>query len=292
MPQWQGKSKGTSTGYRIFVFLIKTFGTGGAYLLLRFVSLYYFFFSPATSKSILALYKNILKFSTLKSLSLLYKNYYTLGQTLIDKVALMSGAATNFMFNFDGEENLREMISLKKGGLLLSGHLGNWEAAGQLLKRLETRINIVMYDGEDANIKKYLEEVTGAKTFKIIYIKNDLSHIFQINEALSSNEIVCMHADRFLEGNKTITTNFFGKPAKFPEGPFLLASRLKVPVAYVYAFKETSKHYHFYSTEIKFFDNKNKDTMQSIAQDYSNSLESMTRMYPEQWFNYYDFWKA
>lgn len=44
MSQWQGKSKGTSAGYRIFVFLIRTTGKKGAYLLLFPVVFYYFLF--------------------------------------------------------------------------------------------------------------------------------------------------------------------------------------------------------------------------------------------------------
>jgi len=292
MPQWEGKSKGTSTGYKIFVFLIKNIGIGGAYLLLRFVSLYYFLFSSSTSKPILSFYRNMLKFSKSKSLKLLYLNYFKLGQTLIDKVALMSGARTNFTFDFDGEQHLREMIAKGSGGLLLSGHLGSWEAAGHLLKRLNTRINIVMYDGEDANIKQYMDAITGEKSFNIIYVRGDLEHIFKINQALSNNEIVCMHADRFLSGNKTIIADFLGMPAKFPEGPFLLAQRLKVPVVYVYAFKETNTHYHFYSTGIKNFDSQKGDTVQIILNDYVKSLETMVHKYPEQWFNYYNFWKS
>jgi predicted LPLAT superfamily acyltransferase len=215
-----------------------------------------------------------------------------LGQTLIDKVALMSGADTNFTFTFEGEENLKEMVKQRKGGLLLSGHLGNWEAAGHLLKRLNTRINVVMYDGEDEEIKKYVNEITSNKSFNIIFVREDLSHIYEITEVLNNNEIVCIHADRFLPGNKTITANFFNHPARFPEGPFLLALRLNVPVVYVYAFKETSSHYHFFSTELKNFDRKNGDSVQMVADDYATHLEMMTRKYPEQWFNYYDFWKA
>ncbi len=292
MARWQGKSKGTSAGYRIFVFLIKTTGLQGAYLLLRFVTLYYFFFSPATSKHILNLYKNILKFNNTKALTGLYNNYYNLGQALIDKVAIMSGATTNFTFQFEGEEHLHQMIAGKKGGLLLSGHLGNWEAAGHLLKRLKTRIHIVMFDGEDARIKQYMENVTGPKTFNIILVKNDLSHIYKINEALTLNEVVCMHADRFLPGNKTLTTEFFGMPAQFPEGPFLLALKLKAPVAFVYAFKEGSRHYHLYSTQVTTYDSRQGDTMQGILNAYSASMEKMTRIYPEQWFNYYNFWQS
>jgi predicted LPLAT superfamily acyltransferase len=292
MSRWQGKSKGTSAGYKIFVFLIKTTGLQGGYFLLRFVTLYYFFFSPSTSRHILELYRTSLKFNKIKSLKGLYNNYYNLGQTLIDKVAIMSGAGSEFTFHFDGEEHLRSMIAGQKGGLLLSGHLGNWEAAGHLLKRLNTRIHIVMFDGEDVQIKQYMEQLTGPKTFNIILVKNDLSHIFKINEALALNEVVCMHADRFLPGNKTITADFFGKPAQFPEGPFLLALKLNAPVVFVYAFKEGTQHYHLYSTPVKTYYSRKGDTIQSVVTEYSRSMEEMTRAYPEQWFNYYNFWQA
>ena len=291
MPNWQGKSKGNTAGYKIFVFLMNTFGLKPAYFVLRFVAFYYFLFSSKSSKSILYFYKKRLQFSSIKSLVKLYQNYYCFGQTLIDKIALMSGIKTNFTFDFDGEEHLREMVANQKGGLLLSAHAGNWEAAGHLLKRINTKINIVMYDGEDVNIKKYMSSVTGEKTFNIIFIqKNDYSHIFKINEVLSKGELVCMHADRFLKDNKTLETEFLGANALFPEGPYLLALKLKVPVAFVYSFKETSSHYHLYSTPLKYYNQKDGDTTNLILDQYVESLEKMLLKYPEQWFNYYDFW--
>lgn len=292
MPSWQGKSKGTTFGYSIFVAVIKKFGVRPAYALLAVVAFYYFLFSFKTSKIIYGFYRKRLRYGRFSSLLKLYRNYYRLGQTLIDKIAIMSGAAVNFTFNFDGEENLRQITALQKGGLLLSAHIGNWEIAGYLLKRLNTRINIVMFDGEHQKIKEYLKSVTGETTAKIIVIKNDLSHIFEINEALKNNELVCMHADRFVEGNKTIETDFLGSPAKFPLGPFLLAAKFKVPVAFVFALKETTFHYHFFSTEAKDYSMHEKD--ESVAQmlkGFAKAMEEKVKTYPEQWFNYYDFWK-
>ena len=291
MPEWEGKSKANASGYKIFVFLIKTFGVRSAYLLLIFVAGYYFLFSRSTSRPILNFYRKRLGFSKSKSLAMLYKNYYTFGQTHIDKIALMAKVPVKFTYNFDGEQYLREMVEQKKGGLFLSAHIGNYEAAGHLFKRHNTIVNIVMYDGEDAPIKKYMDGVLGEKTFNVIYVSNDLSHIYKINEALSANEIVCIHGDRFLPGNKTLRCNFLGEEALFPEGPFLLALKLKVPVVYVYAFKETVSHYHFYSTPLKRFYENKETTMQDILKDFVANVETMVNRYPEQWFNYYDFWK-
>ena len=288
--QWQGKSKANPTGYKIFVFLLEKFGVQAAYLLLYFVSFYYFIFSHKTSKPILYFYNKRLGFSKLKSIRFLYKNYFTLGQTLIDKVALLAKVKTNFTYNFDGKNNLEEIVKNGKGGLLLSAHVGNWEAAGQMLEHINTKVNIVMYDGEDANIKKYLDSVTGERTFKIIYVKNDLSHIFEIKNALAANEIVCIHADRFLAGNKTIQTDFCGENAQFPYGPFLLSLKMDTPTVFVYAFKETNKHYHFYSSPLHYYSKKDGDTEQTVLNDFKIDLENKIKLYPEQWFNYHDFY--
>ena len=227
MPQWQGKSKGTPLGYQIFVFIIKATGVGMAYLVLRFVAFYYFLFSWNSTGHIYRYFRLRQKYGPLKSILKIYQNYYVFGQTLLDKVVVMAGIENKFTYDFDGEENLRDIVKGGKGGILLSAHVGNWEAAGHLLKRLETRINVVMFDGEHQQIKEYLERVTGGHNLKIILIKQDMSHVYEIGEALQKNELICLHADRFMEGNKTKTYSLLGEQAHFPVGPFLLAASFR-----------------------------------------------------------------
>jgi predicted LPLAT superfamily acyltransferase len=292
MSAWQGKSRGTPLGYRIFVWILKTFGVLPAYFLLRFVTLYYFFFSFKASRQIYSLYRHKLNYSRLASIAKLYKNYFLLGQSIIDKVVLMSGIKNNLSFNFDGEENLLKIADMQKGGILLSAHIGNWDVAGHLFTRLQTPINIVLYDAEHEQIKKYLEGVTGKRNMNIIVIKNDLSHIYAISDAFNRNELVCMHADRFLPGNKIMSTEFMGHDAKFPVGPFLLAATFKVPVSYVFACKEGKLHYHFFASKIKDYSSFDKDRMmQEMLHDFAKEMETKLKQYPEQWFNYYNFWE-
>jgi predicted LPLAT superfamily acyltransferase len=293
MPSWHGKSRGTPLGYRFFVSILKHFGVLPAYLMLRLVVLYYFFFSYQSSKLIFHYFHKKLHYTRWQSLGLLYKNYYRLGQTIIDKVVIMSGIGNKFTWNFEGEDNLRKITALQKGGLLLSAHLGNWEIAGHLLKRLETNIHVVMYDGEHQQIKKYMEGVTGKRNMNVIVIKEDLSHIYAISEALKNNELVCLHADRFVEGNKTMVVDFLGSPAKFPAGPFVLAATFKVPLCFVFAFKETDMHYHLYASGLKQYEGLSKDTvMRQVLHEFAAEMEAKARLYPEQWFNYYNFWQA
>jgi predicted LPLAT superfamily acyltransferase len=292
MPAWQGKSKGNPLGYRIFVSVLKVGGVKPAYFMLRFVALYYFLFSWQTSKGTYYYFHKRLGFSKAKSILKLYRNYYLFGQSIIDKVVIMSGIPNKFTFNFDGIDNLRQIAAMNQGGLLLSSHIGSWEIAGELLEHINTRINIVMFDGEDKQIKQYMDSVTGERKINIIVIKNDLSHIFKINAAFQNNELVCMHADRFIEGNKTITREFLGEDAKFPAGPFVMAEKFKVPVTFVYALKESALHYHFFSSPVKDYSDLPKgEGMQQLINDFIISFENKVKTYPEQWYNYYNFWQ-
>jgi predicted LPLAT superfamily acyltransferase len=205
----------------------------------------------------------------------------------------MAGIPNRFSFEFDGEEHLRSLASLENGGILLSAHVGNWEIAGHLLKRLNTRINVVMYDAEHEKIKDYLDSVKGEKTMHVIPIRDNLSHVFEISEALRNHELVCMHADRFLPEQKTFREDFLGKKAKFPMGPFLLAAQFSVPVSITFSMKESSTHYHFSATNPKNYDRSSKTVfMKELLSDFILEMEKKVRAYPAQWYNYYDFWAS
>jgi predicted LPLAT superfamily acyltransferase len=292
MPGWQGKSKGTPLGYRIFVFVCRTFGVLPAYFILRFVAFYYLIFSWSSTRHTYDYFRRHHQYGVIRSCANIYRNYYIFGQTLLDKVVVMAGIDNKFTYDFDGEDNLREIVRGGKGGILLSGHVGNWEAAGHLLRRLDTRINVVMYDGEHEQIKAYLDSVTGGRNLNVILIRPDMSHVYAMGEALQKNELICLHADRFLEGNKTTWKNFLGEHAQFPVGPFLLSASFRVPVSVVFAFKESIRHYHFYgSSLIRREEQESKaDFMERLLSTFVRQLEQKVKLYPEQWFNYFNFW--
>ena len=288
MSKWDGKSKGTVLGYKIFVFLIKKAGIKAAYVLLYFVASYYFLFLKKSNKAISYYFKERLGYSWLKSKKMVFKSYYTFGQTIIDKISISAGMRNKFTYEFDGIETLKNLLAEKKGGVLISAHIGNFEIAEHFLGDIDIdfQINLVTTDLEHSAIKNYLESVTQKPTVKFIIIREDLSHIFEINAALSKNELVCVTGDRYFEGTKSLSEKILGQEANFPAGPFLIASRLKVPVVFVYVMKEPNLHYHLYAREavVKHRDEK------GLLKAYIESLESMLAKYPLQWFNYFDFW--
>ena len=290
MAKWSGKSRGTLLGYKIFVYSIKNFGVKTAYFVLYFVATYYFLFLKQSNRYIYYYFNKRLKWSTLKAKKAVFSNYFIFGQTLIDKTAISAGLRNRFTYDFDGIENLKKMMQDKKGGVLISAHIGNFEIAERFFAEIDFdyQINLVTTDQERNVIKEYLESISEKESsIKFIFIKEDMSHIFEINNALSKNELICFTGDRYFDGSKFLETELLGKNAKFPAGPFMIASRLQVPVAYVYVMKEPNLHYHLYTriAEVKHRDSN------GLLQSYVQNLESMLQKYPLQWFNYYDFWE-
>ena len=290
MSEWDGKSKGSLLGYKIFVYCIKKLGIKAAYSVLVFVAFYYFIFEKRSNKAIFYYFNKRLGYSYLKSIWSVYKSYFVFGQTIIDKTAISAGLRDKFTYEFDGVELLKKLLAEKKGGVLISAHVGNFEIAEHFFGEidLDFQINLVTTDMEHSAIKEYLESVTKKSSIKFIIVKDDLSHIFEINNALANNELICFTGDRYFEGTKTLTEELLGQEAHFPAGPFLIASRLKVPVLFVYVMKEANLHYHLYARESEA---KHRDE-KGLLTVYTTSVEKMLAQYPLQWFNYFDFWNA
>jgi len=289
--EWDGKSKGTKSGYAIFISLLKV-GLSPAYVLLVFVAFYYCIAERKKSNISYKFYRERIGYGRLRSFISVYRNYYIFGQSLIDRVASMSGMSHQFRITFKGENHLTEMAEQGKGGLLIGAHVGNWEIAGHFLYRIKVPVNIVMFDNDYEKIKEFLNSIKSETSYKIIPIKNDFSHIYEITEALSRGEFVCLHADRHFDNSRLIYHDFLGKPAPFSEAVFRMCTLYNVPITFVYAFKMKFRRYHFYASPPKTYSGSKEEKVSSFADDYVKELENKTRHYPLHWFNFFDFWKS
>jgi predicted LPLAT superfamily acyltransferase len=289
MSDWKGKSRGNTYGYMFFITMVRWFGLYPAYFFLFFIAgWFYFFATKDSSKWMYDFFHNRIGFGKWKSKWKIYVNYVFLGQVLIDKVAVLGGMSKKFSSTSNGAENLHRIAALNKGAILLGAHLGNWEIAGQYLLNYSGKINIVMYDGEDQQIKELLQKVMGGIRYNVIAIKNDLAHIYAVSDALARNEIVVMHADRFVKGARTVKVPFLGEEAQFPIGPFQLIKTFRANYTFVYGIKASATHYNFYARPHR--EGKSDSDITEMVKDYANDLEQMVKQHPEQWFNFYNFW--
>ena len=86
--------------------------------------------------------------------------------------------------------------------------------------------------------------------------------------------------------------NFFGRPAKTPRGPAVLALRLQVPVFFGASIRQADGRYHVSIREI--VTERTGDTdrdVDAILNEFSRLLEHFVRQAPEQYFWQHRRWK-
>ena len=288
MAEWDGKSRGTVFGFKVFVFFIKNFGINAAYALMHRPVPYFCLFSGKNVQGLRFYFRKRLGYSRLKTITSIYKTYYTFGQTLVDKIAISSGLRSNYSYEFDGEIKISEVLEMNRGGILISAHIGNFELAQFFFKERSASdsISIVITDQDHEDIKEYLGKYVKKETHFIV-VKDDLSHIFEINAALAQNKIICIAGDRYMDNSKYLEETLLGTKAKFPLGPFYLANKLQVPVLFVYVMREPKRHYHLYAKWIE----QGHGSVQDLLKKYTENVEEMIQKYPLQWFNFYNFWE-
>lgn len=293
--KWSGKTRGGSFGYRFFIFLIDTLGVRFAYFFLAFVVIYFIPFAPKATAASWWYARHILKKNRLQAPLFLFRNYYRFGQTLIDKVAIASGNKDKYQFDFDSTyPQFLQILNQQNGAIMIGAHVGSWEIGAPFFDEYGKKMHVAMLDAEYRKIKKILDQRNDAKNYQILPLseKDGMSNIFRVKEILDKREYICFQGDRFLGNSQVVKTIFFGKKAQFPIGPFILASRLQVPVIFYFAMRNRKMKYkfHFYIAQPPANGNAVKPEMQ-LLQQYTKALESILTRYPEQWFNYYRFWE-
>ena len=294
MADWKGKSRGGVAGYRIFVWSIRHAGLNFAYFLLIFVAAYFLVASPPAFKAMWEYFRKRQRWGRFRSFFGIYRNYFLFGQVLIDKTAILSGMLDRFTFRIEGKEYIE---SMHNGGFLISGHIGNWEVGGKALDVVNRKINIIVFDAEHQAIKNYMSDVLTDRNVNFICIREDYSHLREIETALNNKELIAMHGDRYIEGNQVAHFDFLGGNAAFPLGPWSLASRFNVPVCYVFAVKQSKRQYRFFATPAMAVPKtgnplKRREMISECMERYVRELETAARQYPLQWYNYFQFWKT
>jgi predicted LPLAT superfamily acyltransferase len=97
-----------------------------------------------------------------------------------------------------------------------------------------------------------------------------------------------VQGDRALGSRGDIVVPFFGRPAAFPLGPFLLASGVGVPLVAGFCLLDRSYRYAVKVAEPLIAERGREE---DAARQWVAILESVVREYPTQWFNFFDIWQ-
>lgn len=218
-----------------------------------------------------------------------YINHCLFSQIVIDRFAVFAGK--HFKVEIEGYAQFLRLEGQEKGFLVFSSHVGCYEVAGYSLTSKLKRFNALVFGGEKVAVMEGRQEVLEQHNIRMIPVKEDMSHLFLVNEAIDNNEIVSMPADRIVGSTKAVTSCFLGAGARFPVGPLSVATMKGLDVLAVNVVKIASKRYKVVATTLSYDkDAPRKEQMQQLSDSYVAELERIVRRYPLQWFNFYDFW--
>jgi Kdo2-lipid IVA lauroyltransferase/acyltransferase len=179
-----------------------------------------------------------------------------------------------------------EQFDELRGGIVsVTAHVGNWELAGRLLaNRLARRTHVVVSPEEAPELGRWVRRDGEGMRF---VSRAHPSVGVELVAALRRGEVVALQADRALGNDGDVWIPFFGVPAPFPLGPFLLARAAGVPV--VPAFCVLGRHYR-YDVTIAPPIRVGRGEEAAAAQAWVALLERVVREHPTQWFNFFDVW--
>ncbi len=291
--KWDGKSRGGSLGTWFFVVTLKYLGVKAAYVLLAFVAPYFVLFAPKATRSIYRYYRHIIGFGRVKSAIRIFVHFYVFGQTIVDKIALKHGISKPYTFSYGNYEEFLKVLDSGSGAIIIGAHVGSWEVGAPFFNKYGKNMNIVMLDAEYEKIKNVIEDGSQKQDFKVIPIGSDgLDTVLKIKAALDAKEYVCFQGDRYMDDDNSMTKMFMGHEANFPKGLFQIAAKLNVPVVFYYAMRDLMVFHYTFSFQIADMSASNsKERFNNLVDQYIASLEQIVRKYPQQWFNFYDFWK-
>ncbi len=219
-----------------------------------------------------------------------YVNFYMFAQVVIDKFAMYAGR--KFKTEIEGYDYFLTLAGKEGGFIQLSAHIGNYEIAGYTLTAEKKRFNALVFAGEKESVMRNRNRMFGDRNIRMIAIKPDMSHIFLINNALSDGETVSMPADRVIGSQKTMAVTLLGKEAHLPAGPFTVATMRGLPVIAVNVMKTAHDTYKIYVTPLRYdLSAPRRQQARQLADAYAAEIGRMVTMYPEQWYNYFDFWQ-
>jgi predicted LPLAT superfamily acyltransferase len=226
----------------------------------------------------------------------LARNFYSFAICTVDRLYFLKGQQQRFDIKVTCQDAAAEVARRGTGCLLLLAHLGSFEplrSLGTTLRQLP--ISILMDRKQGERLLNLLELVNPDFALQIIdAAQRGPALALQLKDALQSGRMVCIMADRTRADERALTVNFCGGTARFPEGPWALASALGVPVIMGVGLYRGANRYAVYlelfAERIKVARLQRTVELQTHAQLYAARLEYYARLAPYNWFNFYDYW--
>jgi predicted LPLAT superfamily acyltransferase len=287
------RERGTRAGIRALLLVTKVLGRRGGRVLLRVIMFYFTLFAPAARRASRHWYERVTGHSSFRTT---YRHLLRFAEVALDRMFLVRGELQHFEFDRKGTELMQELVASGRGAILLGAHFGSFEAMRAAGRGMSLPINILAHNENARMIATFLDEVSGGQSkVRVIEIDpHERTYILEVKRRVDAGELVAVLGDRLGLNDRSATVEFFGAPARFPSGPFIMASVLRCPVLFVVGTHVPPNRYvlrcELLAERVELPRNAREQALQGYVQQFAQRLEHYARSAPDNWFNFYDIW--
>lgn len=296
----QTKEVGAAWGIRCLVLIYKIMGRAVLFVVLYPV-VAYFFLTNRTARSASREYvQRLHEFAPDLPIhatpAVTFRHFVNFARSIGNRLAAWTGQITLDDVTFSGRDTLIELIDKGQGALLVTAHIGSFEVCRALARlRSNIRLNVLVHTAHAEGFNRAMQTVNPNQHVELIEVTElDPAVAIRLKQKLVDGELIVITGDRIpVSGTRVSVAPFLGRPARFPQGPFILAALLKCPV-YTLICLADDDHFHVYVEplcERVLLERGSRETdLQRYVGMFAQRLERFCRVAPLQWFNFFPFW--
>ncbi len=294
--QWTSRSIGSHFGHTFFYLLIRYAGRRFAYFVLSFVVLFYVFLAPSIRrKADYYLSRRFRGKGTAGRLGDSYRIFLSLGKALIDRAVTGILGEEKMTVEFAQRNEIFDIMREGKGMILMTAHVGCWQAAMSALRFLNAPVHLLLQREEGDIDLHYFEHAGIPCPYGIIDPRGYMGGVLEMMGLLKRGEVLCVMGDRLFGSSKgAAAVDFLGGKVLFPFSAFKIASATGAPVVVFFSHKSGPSTYTLEVAKVIRVPHdagkSNRDFLPYVGQ-FARALESYTTEHPYQFYNFYDMWR-
>lgn len=184
-----------------------------------------------------------------------------------------------------GLERVKDALSRKKGVIISSAHVGNWELGGMALSRLGFPPTVLALGHRQRSVNDAFQKKRQMNGIGVIFLGG--GSLRACYAVLKGNGILAMVGD-LLFGKEGIPVDFLGRKILYARGIARFSLATGAPALPSF-FILTSKKPRRYLLEIG--EALPGSTEEELTQSFANKVETMVKRVPDQWFDFKRFWE-
>jgi KDO2-lipid IV(A) lauroyltransferase len=184
---------------------------------------------------------------------------------------------------------LQGLLTEGRGFLLVTGHYGNWEIGGSLMRVLRLPLTVVVMPEADTEVNRVRRDIRERLGVDTLEVRQSMDTALQIRRRIA----VALLMDRHL-GKDRVAVRFLGQQAWFLRTPAVLARLTGAPLVPCFIERTGAGRFHAEADEPIYVDpSKERDVaIQDATQAFASMLERRVRAHPEYWYHFYRYWDA